>query len=74
MLNMAMSSEMEADHSVFLESWNQSTLTADMSNGQIVFAPSFHHRSLKERAAAFGGDLKLSDEMERDEPVGTEAW
>ena len=39
------------------------TLTADMSNGQIVFAPPFHHRSLKERAAAFDGDLKLSDDM-----------
>lgn len=50
------------------------TLTAEIINGQIVLTPSFRHRSLKERAAAFGGDLKLSDEMERDEPVGTEVW
>ncbi len=50
------------------------TLTAKMINGQIVLTPSFCHRSLKEKAAAFGGDLKLSDEMERDEPVGTEVW
>lgn len=50
------------------------TLTAEIVNGQIVLTPSFRHRSLKERAAAFGGDLKLSDEMERDEPVGTEVW
>lgn len=50
------------------------TLTAEIINGQIVLTPSFRHRSLKERAAAFGGDLKLSAEMERDEPVGTEVW
>ena len=50
------------------------TLAAEMISGQIVLTPSFRHRSLKERAAAFGGDLKLSDEMERDEPVGTEVW
>ena len=49
-------------------------LTAEIINGQIVLTPSFRHRSLKERAAAFGGDLKLSNEMERDEPVGTEVW
>jgi len=71
---MAMSSEMEADHSVFLESWNQSMVTSEMINGQIALTPSFRHRNLKERAAAFDGDLKLSDEMERDEPVGTEVW
>ena len=52
----------------------EDTQTAEMINGQIVLTPSFRHRSLKERAAAFGGDLKLSDEMERDEPVGTEVW
>ena len=50
------------------------TLTAEIINGQIVLTPSFRHRSLKERAAAFGGDLKLSNEMERDVPVGTEVW
>jgi hypothetical protein len=71
---MAMSSEMEADHSVFLESWNQSMVTSEMINGQIALTPSFRHRNLKERAAAFDGDLKQSDEMERDEPVGTEVW
>ena len=52
----------------------EDTQTAEMINSQIVLTPSFRHRSLKERAAAFGGDLKLSDEMERDEPVGTEVW
>lgn len=50
------------------------TLSADMINSQIVLTPSFRHRSLKERAAAFDGDLKLSDEMERNELVGTEVW
>ena len=52
----------------------KNTLTAEMINSQIVLTPSFRHRSLKERAAAFDSDLKLSDEMERNEPVGTEVW
>ena len=50
------------------------TLTAEIVNGQIVLTPSFRHRSLKERALAFGGNLNLSDEMEREEPVGSEVW
>ena len=49
-------------------------VTSEMINGQIALTPSFRHRNLKERAAAFDGDLKQSDEMERDEPVGTEVW
>lgn len=50
------------------------TLDAEIINGQIVLTPSFRHRSLKERAAAFGGQLNLSEEMTREEAVGSEAW
>ena len=50
------------------------TLDAEIVNGQIVLTPSFHHRSLKERATDYGGLLNLSDEMEREEPVGSEVW
>lgn len=50
------------------------TLEAEVINGQIVLTPSFRHRSLKERAAAFGGALNLSDEPAREEPVGSEVW
>ena len=50
------------------------TLEAEIVNGQIVLTSTFHHRSLKERAADYGGLLNLSDEMEREEPVGSEVW
>ena len=50
------------------------TLEAEIINGQIVLTPGFRHRSLKERAAEFGGQLNLSEEMERTEPVGSEVW
>ena len=50
------------------------TLDAEIINGQIILTPQFHHRSLKERAAAYGGQLNLSAEMEREEPVGSEVW
>ena len=50
------------------------TLNAEIINGQIVLTPAFRHRSLRERAAAFGGELNLSDEIEWDEPVGSEVW
>ena len=50
------------------------TLNMEIIDGQIVLTPRFRHRSLRERTAAYGGQLNLSDEMERDEPVGTEVW
>lgn len=50
------------------------TLNAEIINGQIVLTPEFRHRSLRERAAAYGGQLNLSDEMEREEPCGSEVW
>ena len=50
------------------------TLEAEIVNGQIVLTPGYRHRSLRERAAAYGGQLHLSDEMERDEPSGSEVW
>ena len=50
------------------------TLTAEIVNGQIILSRAFRHRSLKERAAEYGGQLNLSEETEREEPVGSEAW
>ena len=52
----------------------EDTLNAEIIDGQIVLTPAFRHRSLKERAAEFNGNLNLSDEMEWDEPVGSEVW
>lgn len=48
------------------------THNAEIINGQIVLTPEFRHRSLKERADAYGGQLNLSGELEREEPVGSE--
>lgn len=32
------------------------------------------HHSLEERAAAYAGELNLSEELERDAPQGDEVW
>ena len=50
------------------------TLTAEIVNGQIILSRTNHHRSLKERASEYGGQLNLSDELTWDEPVGSEVW
>lgn len=50
------------------------SLNAEVVNGQIVLTPQFRHRSLKERAAAYGGQLNLSEELAREEPAGNEVW
>lgn len=42
----------------------EDTLNAEIVNGQIVLTPVFRHRSLRERAAEFNGELNLSDEFE----------
>lgn len=49
-------------------------LIAEIVNGQIVLTPGMRHRNLRERAAEYGGQLNLSDEMLREEPVGSEVW
>ena len=50
------------------------TVNAEIVDGRIVLTPAFMHRNLKERAAAYGGQLHLSDEMPREAPVGSEVW
>ena len=50
------------------------TLNVELINGQVVMTPVFRHLSLRERAAAFGGKLNLSDEIRREDPVGGEVW
>jgi len=50
------------------------TLTAEISNGTIVLRPAFRHRSLRERAEAYGGQLNISGEFDWGEPVGREIW
>jgi antitoxin MazE len=50
------------------------SLEAEIVDGKIVLTPKFCHQSLKERAAAYGGMLNLSDEIERGAPEGNEVW
>lgn len=52
----------------------EDTLDAEVVNGRIILTPSFRHRSLRERAADYGGQLNLSDELTREEPAGGEVW
>ena len=50
------------------------TLDAEIVDGRIILTPGFRHRSLRERATDYGGQLNLSDEMAREAPVGSEVW
>ena len=52
----------------------EDTLNAEIVDGKIVLTPTFRHRSLRERAAELDGQLNLSEEIEWDEPVGSEVW
>ena len=49
-------------------------LTAEISDGKIILSRGFRHRSLKERAAEYGGKLNLSGEIDWGEPMGDEVW
>lgn len=50
------------------------TLYAEIIDGRIILTPKFRHRSLRERAAFYNGQLNLSDEVIREEPEGNEVW
>ena len=50
------------------------TLEVRLDGSRIILTKAFPHRSLRERAAAFDGELRLSDELERDDAVGSEVW
>lgn len=50
------------------------TLTAEVVDGKIVLSRAFAHRSLKDRAADYGGQLNLSGEIEWASREGSEVW
>ena len=50
------------------------TLQVKLDGSAIILSKTFPHRSLKERAASFGGQLNLSDELDWGEPAGNEVW
>lgn len=49
-------------------------LQAEIADGKIILSREFKHRTLKERAAAYGGQLNLSEEFDWGESVGREIW
>ena len=44
------------------------------SEGVITIKKNFSHKTLEERAAQYGGELKLDGEFNWGEPVGREVW
>ena len=49
-------------------------LDVKVSNGIIVLAKPFRHKTLEERAAEFDGKLNLDGEYDWGEPLGREVW
>ena len=49
-------------------------LDIKVKNGVIILEKTFKHKTLEERAAEFGGNLKLDGEFDWGEPVGREVW
>ena len=49
-------------------------LLAQALDGQIVLSKKVRHRSLRERAEAYRGELRLSEELDWDAPQGSEVW
>lgn len=49
-------------------------LRVNVSNGVIMLTREFKHKTLEERAAAFGGELNLDGEYDWGEPLGREVW
>ena len=49
-------------------------LDVTVSNGLIMPAKSFRHKTLEERAAEYGGKLNLDGEYDWGDPVGREVW
>lgn len=49
-------------------------LEVSVSDGVITLVKTIRHKTLEERAAAFGGNLYLDGEFDFGEPVGREVW
>ncbi len=49
-------------------------LDIKVTNGIIMLEKPYRHRTLEERAAEYGGRLKLDGEFDWGEPAGREIW
>ena len=47
-------------------------LLVQVNADEIILRKTFRHKTLKERAEAYGGELHLSDELDWGEPEGSE--
>ncbi len=43
-------------------------------DGDIVLSKSLKHKTLEERAAAYGGKIGAYEELSWGDPLGREAW
>ena len=49
-------------------------LSITVQGGKLIIEKEFRHRTLEERAAAFGGKLGPYHELDWGEPQGREVW
>lgn len=49
-------------------------LTVEIQDGKIVLSKRFQRKSLQRRAAEYGGELHLSEEISWEDPRGNEVW
>ncbi|MDD6666480.1 MAG: AbrB/MazE/SpoVT family DNA-binding domain-containing protein [Lachnospiraceae bacterium] len=49
-------------------------LNVTVKDGVITLSKPFRHKTLEERAAAYGGKLNLDGEYDWGKPVGREVW
>ena len=49
-------------------------LDVNVVDGVIMLSKTIRHKTLEERAAEFGGNLKLDGEFDWGEPLGREVW
>ena len=49
-------------------------LNVETSSGRITLSKPFRHKTLEERAEAYGGKLNLDGEYDWGAPVGREYW
>jgi len=49
-------------------------LNVRVEGESIILSKQFRHRTLRERAGDYDGNLNLSEEIEWNEPKGNEVW
>lgn len=50
------------------------TLSVEVEGGRLTLTPAIRHLTLEERAAAYDGNLMLSESVDWGDPAGNEVW